>query len=111
MPPQFLFRSFLTFATDYTNFLSGFGRVERIIPLRKSYAKRFYERHSPSIDQECNPLLIVAYCREGKTVLLLMYLAQADGLPVPSSEIKGLLLLEKENIHRLCREPYTLENI
>jgi len=56
-------------------------------------------RWQPSTEKECDPLLIVAYRREGRTLLSLMYLAQADGLPTPSSEIKGLLLLEKENIH------------
>ena len=67
-------------------------------------------RWQPSTEKECDPLLIVAYRREGRTLLSLMYLAQADGLPTPSSEIKGLLLLEKENIHRLCQKPQTLEN-
>jgi hypothetical protein len=38
-----------------------------------------------------------------------MYQAQTDGYPMPSSEIKGLLLLEKDDIHRLCQEPTTLE--
>jgi hypothetical protein len=59
--------------------------------------------------KECNPVLAVAYRREDRIALSLMYLAEADGLPAPSSEIKGLLLLEKENIHRLCGEQYTLE--
>jgi len=61
------------------------------------------------IEQESNPLLVVAYRKEGGTSLSLMYLAQADGLPTPSSEIKGLLLLEEENVHSLCREPHTLK--
>ena len=60
-------------------------------------------------DKENIPLLVVSYCREGKTSLSLMYLALADKFPTPSSEIKGLLLLERENIHRLCQEPLTLE--
>jgi hypothetical protein len=60
-------------------------------------------------EQECNPLLIVAYRREDRTLLSLMYLAEAEGLPRPSSEIKGLLLLEKETIHCLCQKPTTLE--
>jgi hypothetical protein len=38
-----------------------------------------------------------------------MYLAQAEGIPTPSAEVKGLLLLEKEEVHSLCREPLTLE--
>jgi hypothetical protein len=67
-------------------------------------------RWQPFTEKECDPLLIVAYRRQRKTLLSLMYLAQADGLPTPSSEIKGLLLLEKENIHRLCQKPQTLEN-
>ena len=60
-------------------------------------------------EYECNPILIVAYRRDGGTVLSLMYLARAEGYPVPSSEVKGLLLLDEQTIHRLCREPLTLE--
>jgi hypothetical protein len=60
-------------------------------------------------DQENIPLLVVSYFREGKTSLSLMYFAEADELPIPSSEIKGLLLLENENIHKLCQESLTLE--
>jgi ADP-ribose pyrophosphatase YjhB (NUDIX family) len=59
-------------------------------------------------DQEHIPLLVVAYRREDSGLLSLMYLAQAEGLPTPSSEVKGLLLLEEKDIHRLCREPLTL---
>lgn len=60
-------------------------------------------------DQEQIPILVVAYHREGQNLLSLMYLARADELPVPSAEIKGLLLLEREDVHRLCRERLTLE--
>jgi ADP-ribose pyrophosphatase YjhB (NUDIX family) len=60
-------------------------------------------------EQEHIPMLVVAYRREGKILLSLMYLAQTDGFPTPSSEVKGLLLLEREDIHRLCQEPTTLE--
>jgi ADP-ribose pyrophosphatase YjhB (NUDIX family) len=59
-------------------------------------------------EQEHIPMLVVAYRREGEISLSLMYLAQADGVPTPSSEIQGLLLLEREDIHRLCQEPITL---
>jgi hypothetical protein len=59
-------------------------------------------------DQENIPILVVSYCREGSMSLSLMYLAQADELPAPSSEIKGLLLLDRKNIHRLCQESLTL---
>jgi ADP-ribose pyrophosphatase YjhB (NUDIX family) len=60
-------------------------------------------------EQEHAPLLVVAYQREGETLLSLIYLAQADELPVPSSEVQGLLLLTPEDVHRLCRERLTLE--
>jgi hypothetical protein len=63
----------------------------------------------PEIDQEPNPILIVTYCREDKMHLSLMYLAHAEGVPQPSSEVRGLLLLGPEEIHRLCQEPVTLE--
>jgi hypothetical protein len=55
------------------------------------------------------PMLVVAYQREGETLLSLMYLAQTDGVPTLSSEIRGLLLLERGDIHRLCQGPITLE--
>jgi 8-oxo-dGTP pyrophosphatase MutT (NUDIX family) len=61
------------------------------------------------VEQEPIPILVVTYCREGKTSLSLMYLAHADGLPQPSCEVKGLLLLDKEEVHSLCQEPLTLE--
>jgi hypothetical protein len=41
--------------------------------------------------------------------LSVMFLAHAEGLPKPSSEVKGLLMLTQEEIHRLCQEPLTLE--
>ncbi|CAG0933686.1 hypothetical protein TFLX_03174 [Thermoflexales bacterium] len=66
-------------------------------------------RWQPEIDRDPIPLLVVAYRREGRTWLSLMYLAQAEGPPTPSAEIKGLLLLEEKDIHRLCQEPLTLE--
>jgi ADP-ribose pyrophosphatase YjhB (NUDIX family) len=59
-------------------------------------------------EQEHTPLLVVSACREGETRLSVMYLAQANGLPVPSSEVKGLLLLDEGQIHRLCRQTLTL---
>lgn len=37
-----------------------------------------------------------------------MYLAHVDEIPTPSGEVKGLLLLNTENVHRLCRESLTL---
>jgi hypothetical protein len=62
-----------------------------------------------NIEQEPTPILVVTYCREDQMHLSLMYLAQAEGLPKPSSEVKGLLLLNETEIHSLCREPVTLE--
>jgi hypothetical protein len=66
-------------------------------------------RWQPNIEQEPLPILVVTYHREENIHLSLMYLAQADGTPQPSSEVKGLVLLTEEEIHRLCREPVTLE--
>jgi hypothetical protein len=62
----------------------------------------------PETDSEITPVLVVSYGRQGSRRLSLMYLAQADRLPIPSSEVKGLLLLDQANIHRLCRETLTL---
>jgi 8-oxo-dGTP pyrophosphatase MutT (NUDIX family) len=63
----------------------------------------------PKTEQEPAPILVVTYRRENVTSLSLMYLAHAEGHPRPSSEVKGILLLEKEEIHRLCQKPMTLE--
>jgi 8-oxo-dGTP pyrophosphatase MutT (NUDIX family) len=60
-------------------------------------------------EQEPVPSLVVSHSCEEGIFLSLMYLAQAKGTPTPSSEVKGLLLLTKEEIHRLCREHQTLE--
>jgi len=59
--------------------------------------------------QEPAPVLVVAHRRPDGISLSLMYLAQADGLPIPSSEVQGLLLLDRANIDRLCRKSLTLE--
>ena len=55
------------------------------------------------------PLLVRSVRNEEQTLLSLMYLTQADELPVPCSEVKGLLLLSEENIHELCQKSLTLE--
>jgi 8-oxo-dGTP pyrophosphatase MutT (NUDIX family) len=60
-------------------------------------------------DPEHTPLLVVSYGPEGSRGLSLMYLAQADRFPAASAEIKGLLLLDRVNILRLCHEKLTLE--
>lgn len=58
--------------------------------------------------QDHIPMLVIADGRTETASLSLMYLAQADEMPTPSSEIKGLLLLDEAAIHRLCQEPLTL---
>jgi len=60
-------------------------------------------------DREPVPCLVVMYRHDEATTLSLMYLADADGIPVPSSEVKGLLLLQEKDIYRLCKEPTTLQ--
>jgi ADP-ribose pyrophosphatase YjhB (NUDIX family) len=60
-------------------------------------------------DHEPSPLLVVRYCTESDTHLSLMYLACTEGSPTPSSEVKGLLFLNRNNIHQLCNESLTLE--
>ena len=47
-------------------------------------------------NEESVPLLVTVYRRDGTILLSLMYLAHADGYPLPSSEVKGIVLLEKE---------------
>ena len=61
------------------------------------------------INQEPAPFLAVIYHRDGITTYSLMYFANAEGIPIPSSEVKGLLLLAETEIHRLCQEPMTLK--
>lgn len=83
-----------------TTFISDWDNLERELQVIQWQFK---------IEQEPDPLLVVTHRREEKISLSLMYLALAEGVPMPSSEVKGLLLLEKEEIHALCREPMTLE--
>jgi 8-oxo-dGTP pyrophosphatase MutT (NUDIX family) len=61
------------------------------------------------LELEPAPCLVVSHRHEGSMILSLMYLARAEEMPTPSSEVKGLLLPTREEIHRLCREPQTLE--
>jgi 8-oxo-dGTP pyrophosphatase MutT (NUDIX family) len=61
------------------------------------------------LEPEPIPFLVVAYKREDSGHLSLMYLAEADGHPRPSSEVKGLLLLTSKEIYGLCEESLTLE--
>lgn len=60
-------------------------------------------------DQEPAPILVVTYLHPDETTLSLMYLAHADGVPKPSSEVEGLLLVDEQEVHRLCQESLTLE--
>jgi 8-oxo-dGTP pyrophosphatase MutT (NUDIX family) len=83
-----------------TTYLSDWNHIE-------TQLQEIQWRHK--IEQESIPVLVITYCREGKMHLSLMYLAQAKGLPKPSSEVKGLLLLKKQEVHSLCQEPLTLE--
>jgi hypothetical protein len=61
------------------------------------------------INQEPAPFLAVTYHRDGITTLSLMYFANTEGIPIPSSEVKGLLLLTETEVHRLCQESVTLK--
>ena len=58
---------------------------------------------------EKKPFLAVQYFREGQTTLSLMYLAETDETPKPSSEVKGLLLLRQKDIHRICEGKISLQ--
>jgi hypothetical protein len=70
---------------------------------------RLLERWQHEIEQEHTPLLVIVYHSGGEILLSLMYLAQTDGFLVPSSEVKGLVLLVREEIQWLFHEPITLE--
>lgn len=58
--------------------------------------------------REPDPILVRAVQQQGKVSLSLMYLAQADELPVPCNEVKGLLLLNEANILALCQRMLTM---
>jgi 8-oxo-dGTP pyrophosphatase MutT (NUDIX family) len=60
-------------------------------------------------EQEPVPFLVLTYSCDEVMTLSLMYLAHAEGVPVPSSEVKGLLLLKETEVYRLCQEPITLQ--
>jgi hypothetical protein len=38
-----------------------------------------------------------------------MYFALSDEIPTPSSEVKGILLLDLASIHQICQKPMTLD--
>lgn len=56
-----------------------------------------------------NPFLVVAYDIEKDPRLSLMYLVESNEAPVPSTEVKGLLLLDRQRIHQICHETVTLD--
>lgn len=62
----------------------------------------------PERKHEPSPFVVVAYVREDESILSLMYLSQADGNPLPSCEVRGLVLLTESEIQDLCRKPTTL---
>ena len=59
-------------------------------------------------DQAHAPFLVVAYRRKGEFRLSVMYLAKTNEIPSPASEVKGLVLLGKSQLDRLCHERITL---
>ncbi len=61
------------------------------------------------IEQHPAPFLVVTYCHDNDSHLSVMYLAQAEGSPAPSSEVKGLVLLREDEVHALCCRSITLE--
>ena len=65
-------------------------------------------RWQPEIEGEPFPFLIVRYQGGKDLQLSLMYLAQTEGVPTPSSEVRGLILLREHELHRLCQERLTL---
>jgi hypothetical protein len=63
------------------------------------------------IGKDLRPAGSALYERNTRIHVSLMYLASAQGVPTPSSEVKGLLLLTSEEIHRLYQEQLTWSNI
>ena len=57
---------------------------------------------------EPKPVLVVAYPPASKPALSLMYLAQSAEIPVPSAEVKGIVLLDRKSIFRICQSSLTL---
>lgn len=54
------------------------------------------------------PYLVVAYQRDDTTTLSLMYRAKSNGDPQPAAEVKGLVFLTNDELHRLCQDSLTL---
>lgn len=83
-----------------TTYLCNWDNLDREL-------QRIEWRHKT--EQEPAPCLVITYRHEETTTLSLMYLSHTDGIPAPSSEVKGLLLLQETEIHRLCKKPMTLQ--
>jgi len=63
----------------------------------------------PVICHEPAPFLVITHRRDKLTTLSIMYCAEAHGIPSPSSEVKGLVLLTEAEVHRQCQETVTLK--
>lgn len=59
-------------------------------------------------EPEGAPLLVITHHIGDEAQVSLMYLAGAKGTPVPSNEVKGLILLEDAEVRRVCSAPLTL---
>jgi hypothetical protein len=59
-------------------------------------------------DSQPQPVLLVEHHINGKSALSLMYLAQSEQTPVPSAEVKGIALLDRERILQICQGAVTL---
>jgi len=97
------------------------AREEAGIRIRPVHAEKTYLVHAVGqeiepqeihwdhdLPGEPKPVLVVAYPPERKPTLSLMYLAQSAEIPVPSAEVKGIVLLDQESIFQICQSSVTL---
>ncbi len=66
-------------------------------------------RWDSEIDPATRPCLVVTKSFEVDPSLSLMYLAQSGETPLPSNEVKGILLLDPDSIQEICQTSVTLD--
>ena len=87
-----------------------------ITPVRPSSTFRVHWRQGEPLlsptewnQGDLPPVLVVPRGTPSPDSISLMYLAEAEGTPVASGEVRGLLLLKQSEVRQLCRERTTLK--
>jgi hypothetical protein len=88
----------------------------RLVAPQKTYLACI-EKHGVTLQEiawdearlpEPKPVFLVEHRINGKSALSLMYLAHSEQAPVPSAEVKGIALLDRERILQICQGAVTL---